>query len=146
MCCIMAALASSSSHFVLPRVPNMITLRAKKGNEITALDVLMTIFFFSLHNFPVIPRGTHHENTQPSQHRWVSRRERFFLCVCACSGGFRLSTWPLCWRPFRCVLQSTCSRWLRLKRLCTWSWSMPAEVSAKPRPPCQYAVWWTSDF
>lgn len=36
-------------------------------------------FLFSKCCFSVISRGTHHENSQPSQHRWVTCREFFFL-------------------------------------------------------------------
>lgn len=78
----MEALASSSSHFVLPRVPNMITLRAKKGNEITALDVLMTIFFslctiFQLYREVRIMKTLNHPNIGEFP------AEKDFFCVCA---------------------------------------------------------------
>lgn len=55
------------------------------------------------------------------------------LCVfgggeCTCMS----QCWPLCEHLFLYVLQCSCLRWLRPRRLYTWLWSMPVEVSDIP--------------
>lgn len=79
--------------------------------------------------FPAVSRGTHHENSQPSQHRWVTLQRS--LCW---RWWVYSPCLALCWQIFLCVLQCSCLKSLRRRRLFTWLWSTPAEVSDPPPP------------
>lgn len=63
-----------------------------------------------------------------------------FTCMSQC--------WPLHEHLFLCVLQCSCLRWLKLRRLYTWLWSMPVEVSDVPTIliiisiECFQSHWW----